>query len=146
MFCLGILGTTASTIYEVNLILQLVLIVFLAIGYYQKRPSKRHGTIMALATLLNLGAVFLIMLPSFIINFDAIVANPFSPGVSITIIHSVVGSVTLALGALFSLRFLIAIRNSKPLKCGTRRLMISTLLLWIIALVGGLSFFLYYYL
>lgn len=146
MLCLGILGTTADTIFEINLIVQLILIVFLAIGVYQRRPFKRHGTIMASATLLNLGATTLVMLPSLITNLDVIVANPFNPGVGITIAHSILGSVALAIGSLFSARFLIATRNSKPLKCGIRRWMIITFVMWIAALGGGLAFFLYYYL
>ncbi|MHA2026822.1 MAG: hypothetical protein ACW98U_13065 [Candidatus Thorarchaeota archaeon] len=142
---MGIFGTRADTIFEVNLLVQLVLIIILVIGVYQRRPLKRHGTIMALATLLNFGTTALIMLPSLISNWHVIVTNPFNLGVGITLAHSIGGSLALALGILFSVRFFIATRNSRPLKCGVRRVMISTFIMWIAALGGGVAFYLYYY-
>lgn len=143
---MGILGTFAETIFDVNLIVQLLLVVIMALGFYKRRRFAIHGRIMALATLINLGATALVMVPSLIINFGAIVAAPFSPGVLITIAHGILGSTAIVLGSLFSVRFLIATRNAQPLACGTRWMMISTILLWLFALVGGLAFYSFYYL
>ncbi|MHA2005337.1 MAG: hypothetical protein ACW960_14790, partial [Candidatus Thorarchaeota archaeon] len=134
---MGVLGTSADTIFEINLIVQFILIIILAIGFYQRRTFSIHGRIMALATLINLGATALVMVPSLIVNLGAIVDAPFSTGEIITILHSILGSIAVALGSLFSIRFLIATRNSQPLACGTRRMMITTLTLWILALGGG---------
>ncbi|MHA2356626.1 MAG: hypothetical protein ACXADC_15725 [Candidatus Thorarchaeota archaeon] len=142
---MGILGTNADTIFEINLVIQFILILFLAFGFYKRRTFSYHGRIMALATLLNLGATAFVMLPSLITYWGLIVANPTSPGNMITIVHVVVGSIAIVLGSLFSIRFLLAIRNSQPLACGTRRMMLSTLFLWLFALAGGISFFVFFY-
>ncbi|MHA2068654.1 MAG: hypothetical protein ACXABY_30190 [Candidatus Thorarchaeota archaeon] len=142
---MGILGTDADTIFEINLVVQFVLILFLAFGFYKRRTFSYHGKIMALATLLNLGATAFVMLPSLITYWDLIVANPTNPGIMITIVHVIIGSIAIALGFLFSIRFLLALRNSKPLACGTRRMMLTTLFLWLFALAGGLAFFVFYY-
>lgn len=109
---MGILGTFADTIFDVNLIVQLLLVVILALGFYRRRKFATHGRIMALATLINLGAIALIMVPSLIFNFGAVIAAPLSPGVLITIAHSILGSTAIILGSLFSVRFLIATRNA----------------------------------
>ncbi|MFW9802315.1 MAG: hypothetical protein ACFFFC_06675 [Candidatus Thorarchaeota archaeon] len=143
---MGILGTAAETIFEINLMLQFMLVILLALGFYQRRTFVQHGRIMALATILNLGATALVMLPSLILNFGALVGGPFNAGVGITIGHSIGGSIALALGLLFSVRFLIKTRNSQPLTCGTRRTMYLTLILWLFALSAGLAFFAFYYL
>lgn len=143
---MGILGTAADTIFEINLVVQFLLILFLVFGFHKRRTFVQHGRIMALATIVNVCAVALVMLPSLILNIGAIVSEPFNPGVGITIAHSIVGSIALALGLLFSIRFLIKTRNSQPLICGTRRMMYLTLALWLFALGGGLAFYAFYYL
>ena len=143
---MGILGTAADTIFEINLVVQFVLILFLVYGYTKRRTFSYHGKIMALATLLNIGATATVMLPSLVTYWGVIVAAPTNPGVMITIAHSLLGSIALALGFLFSVRFLNATRNEQPLACGTRRMMLSTLTLWLLALSGGLAFYTFYYL
>jgi len=143
---LSIFGTSAAPIYNVNLIVQVILVMMLAVGFVRRRILRQHGTIMATATALNLVATLLVMAPSLIRNFGAITSEPFTLGAGITISHSIAGSIAMFLGLLFSLRFLRAVKDSKPLACGTRRLMLVTAALWLYSLGGGLAFYAYYYL
>jgi hypothetical protein len=143
---LGIFGTSAAPIYNANLVVQVILAVMLAVGIVRRRTLKQHGAIMATATALNLVATLLVMAPSLIRNFGAIAPQPFTLGVGITIAHSVAGSIAIFFGLLFSLRFLRGVKGSKPLACGTRRLMLVTATLWLFSLGGGFAFYAYYYL
>jgi len=142
---MGIFETPAETIFDVNLIVQLVLIIFLATGVMSRRIRKRHGIIMASATLANLTTIFLIMAPSLIRNFGVIIADPLSTGAMITVAHSILGATTILLGLLFTFRFLSATRGSRPLVCGKRRMMILTATLWLLSLSDGIAFYVYYY-
>ncbi|MHA1902355.1 MAG: hypothetical protein ACXADL_02815 [Candidatus Thorarchaeota archaeon] len=142
---MGIFGTGAETIFELNLIIQLALLVLLLIGYAKRRTFRFHGTIMATALIINMITVLTIMGPSFVLYFNLLIAAPLSPGNLITIIHVILGTIALLFGILFSIRFMLAIRRSGPLACGTRRLMQLTALLWLSSLFGGLGFFIYFY-
>ncbi len=144
-----IFGTSSDIIFDINLIIQLFLLLFLLVGVYIKRVKrviKNHGYIMILATIGNLLMTLLIMAPSLIINWGAIVSNPTNPGVIITLIHVVVGLTAIIGGLLFSTRFLIALRRSSALKCGKRRSMLVVACFWILSIILGLGFYLYYYL
>ncbi|MHA2187969.1 MAG: hypothetical protein ACW99V_06990, partial [Candidatus Thorarchaeota archaeon] len=115
------------------------------IGYAKRRTFRFHGTIMATALIINMITVLTIMGPSFVLYFNLLIAAPLSPGNLITIIHVILGTIALLFGILFSIRFMLAIRRSGPLACGTRRLMQLTALLWLSSLFGGLGFFIYFY-
>lgn len=146
---MGILGTQADTIFDVNLIIQTVLIAALIVGYYSMKPRrllKRHGIIMAVGTMANLAAVLAIMLPSLILNWNAVVSEPTNPGVLITLVHVVAGTIAILVASRFSLRFLLALQRSKPLMCGTRRFMYLTLATWLTSLALGYGFYIFYYL
>ncbi|RDE17723.1 MAG: hypothetical protein C4K49_01430 [Candidatus Thorarchaeota archaeon] len=141
-----IFGSSAGIIFDVNLIIQTVLAILLVAGVVLKRPLKRHGNIMAIATLANVATILLIMLPSLVRNFGAIIAGPVTTGILVTVAHVILGSATILLALLFGFRFFSATRNSKPLKCGTKRMMILSIVLWFVTLSAGLAFYYYYYL
>ncbi|MFW9831177.1 MAG: hypothetical protein ACFFD8_05335 [Candidatus Thorarchaeota archaeon] len=138
-------GTTAELIFDINFILQIVLIVLLLIGYLQKRNWKYHGIIMGVGTLSMLVTVLLIMGPSLIANWPALVLFPTSPGSLVTISHVVFGSIALAIALFFTLRFLYFSLGKKPLRCGTRIQMRIQLTIWFLAFLFGLVFYIYYY-
>lgn len=141
-------GTSSELIFDINLILQLFIFGLLSIGGYimrMKRVLKNHGYIMVIATLSNLLLTLLVMAPSLIINWDAVVTNPTSPGVIITLIHVVLGLIAIVGGTLFSVRFLSAIRRQRPLQCGKRQSMRSVTILWVASLILGIGFYVFYY-
>ena len=145
MITLVIFGTTAELIFDINLIIQIILIVLLSIGVFQKRNWKYHGTIMAIGTLTILVTVLLIMAPSLIANWAAIVLAPTSPGVLITLTHVIIGLLALGIGLFFTIRFLYFSTTSKPLICGTRLQMRIQFTIWFLALIFGLAFYVFYY-
>lgn len=144
-----IFGTSSDLIFDINLVIQLFLLLFLVVGGYimrVKRIIKNHGYIMTLATICNLLMTLMIMAPSLIINWDAIAYNPTSLGSIITLVHVVVGLTAIIGGLLFSTRFISALRRGKGLRCGKRKPMRVVASFWIFSLVFGLVFYLYYYL
>ncbi len=143
---MGFFGTTASVIADLNLVAQVILIIFLAFGIYRKKPLRNHGQVMTLSTVFNLATILTVMVPSLILNWETFMLIPTPPGPSIIIVHSIAGTVAIILGLLFSIRFSEATRNSTPLACGKRRLMWATAILWIYSLGGGIAFYLFFYL
>ena len=140
-----IFGTTAELIFDINLIIQIVLIILLIVGYTQKRNWKYHGIVMGLGTITMIITVLLIMLPSLIANWLVLVSFPTSPGSLVTIVHAVFGSIALAAGLTYTVRFLYYSTRNKPLTCGTRTQMRIQLTIWLLAFVFGLIFYIYYY-
>ena len=141
---MSIFGTSASIFIDLNLVIQILLVVFLAIGIYKKKPLKKHGQVMLVSSLVNLATILIIMVPSLFLNWNTFLMIPTPPGPAIILVHSIVGTVAIVLGILFSIRFLLAISNSSPLTCGKRRLMWATAILWIYSLGGGIAFYLFY--
>ena len=87
---MGILGTGASTVSDINLIVQIIIVALLAEGWVISRDKKRirlHGQLMVAAVLINAAAIALVMVPSLILGLGAITSDPFGPGPLITIAH-----------------------------------------------------------
>jgi hypothetical protein len=140
-------GTSSALIFDVNLIIQiLVMGAFIvdAFGIRPKRRLKAHGIIMTTGTVINLVTVLLIMGPSLVLNWGAIAAQPISAGALITLAHVALGLVALGGGVLFSLRFLSGVRSNK-LACGKRPSMRLAILFWMLGLLLGVGFYAYYY-
>jgi hypothetical protein len=138
-------GTTAELIFDINLIIQIVLIILLIIGLTQKRTWKYHGTIMGVGTLTMLITVLLIMAPSLVANYAVLVLSPMSPGSIITMVHVFFGLIALIIGLFFTLRFLYFTFNNQPLRCGTRNQMRIQVTIWLLAFLLGLAFYIYFY-
>ena len=138
-------GSAAELIFDINLIIQTVLIILLVIGYLQKRNWKYHGIIMGVGTITMIVTVMLIMLPSLIANWPALVLFPTSLGSIVTIIHVIFGTMALAAGLTYTVRFLYYSMSNKPLTCGTRNQMRIQFTIWMIAFLFGLIFYVYYY-
>jgi len=143
---MGLFSPEAALIYDINLITQAILVIMLVIGWIKKKPYRTHGIIMGIATIINLITVLTIMAPSLILNIDALIPYTGGIGQSITIVHSIVGSVVVGLGLLFAGRFMLKLRNNDPLLCGSRRLMYAALILWLYSFGGGIAFYVFYYL
>jgi hypothetical protein len=141
-----IFGTYSELIFDFNLIVQMVLLVWLVFGALNKRQRKRHGTIMAIGTICNLLTILFIMGPSLIRNLPALVTPPVTLGVVITVVHAVLGLVAIVGGLLFSLRFVLQLRAKQPLACGKRWMMRTVIALWLVTLVLGVGFYVFYYL
>lgn len=126
---MGLLSTTAPILVDINLILQYVTLILLIIGYVKRKPFKTHGYIMLSVLLITVGTTIFIMAPRILIAFA-------SYGYPI-LVHAILGISSIILGTLFASRFIIAIRNQKPLTCGTKNMMWLALVLWIIPIFAG---------
>jgi uncharacterized membrane protein YozB (DUF420 family) len=126
---MGIFGNPASIIVDVNLIIQWVIFVFLLVGYLKRGERKTHGYLMVVAIIVNLFTTLLIMAPSLVLNWSTL---PIA-----ALAHATVGTLVILLGLLFSFKFLMALRNSQPLVCGTRRNMRIAFVLWIVPVFFG---------
>jgi uncharacterized membrane protein YozB (DUF420 family) len=134
---MGLFGTPADIIIDINLIIQYIVLLLLVVGYLRRRPLKNHGKIMASATLLNLATVFVIMAPALILNFASY---------PITILtHAMIGIAALLFGLLFTIRFLMTTRKGEPLACGSKNVMRLAILIWLASIIGGTFFYLEHY-
>ncbi|MHA2426458.1 MAG: hypothetical protein ACXADB_00260 [Candidatus Hermodarchaeia archaeon] len=138
--------STAELIFDINFIIQIILIILLVIGATQKQTWKYHGTIMGVATISMLITVLIIMGPSLGANMVVLLLFPTNPGSIVTIVHVVFGSLALILGLFFTIRFLYFAISKRPLICGTRIQMRIQIAIWFLSFLFGLIFYVYYYL
>jgi hypothetical protein len=130
-----------------SLSIQLTVAVLLGYGYIMKRKLqfRRHGFVMASATLLHLVLIFVIMIPSFVY---AVVPNYIVPSPTMIVslvglIHGITGSLTVVLAA----ELVGAWRFKKDFTgCFKRKkFMIPALSAWITTLILGVILFAFFY-
>lgn len=143
----GILGTKADLPQDITLLSQIALLLILIVGYklIKDKKLKTHGLIMSIAVLLHTITIFMVMIPSFIIHFDTLLKNAFSLGVIITWIHALAGITAELLGIvlIFEWKF----QPPPKMTCIKRKWMMRPLfMLWTLALMLGIAFYMYYYL
>jgi len=136
----GFLGTRAGLASDLNLLLQIVILIILFVGAkFGKTKTaeslKRHGRLMTVVVVLNAVGIVAVMLPSFASNFSAVLEEPLRIGFPLTSIHAFFGGVAEILGVMFVFK-----------KFGNVRLwMRFTMVVWLIAIILGISFYLTYY-
>lgn len=123
---------------HVNLIIQMGLLSLLLIGTYlaRARRLKVHGRIMGSAMVIQVVALIFWMGASLVVNSGAFAT--FGPGQLITILHVIVGYVAFFLAISSSLHKTIV---SQWLGWTMR----ASLLVWVLAAVTGIGFYVYYY-
>ena len=133
------MGVKCITIFDLNLILQLIIFAFLSIGiYYVKGREKslgKHRLFMGVAVLLNAVLIFFIMGRSFFTYSSFLVEKFYELGPSITWVHVITGGLAEILG--------IRLLFKHPRKI--RMWMRITAALWTLALLLGITFYAYYY-
>jgi len=136
----GLLGTRAELPSDLNLLLQIIIIVLLFVGVKfakEKTQSglKTHGRIMTIVVVSNAVAILLVMGPSFVKNFGAVLTEASIIGFPLTLAHALFGSVAEILGIIFVFK-----------KFGNvRRWMRLTTTVWLIASALGIIFYVQYY-
>jgi uncharacterized membrane protein YozB (DUF420 family) len=128
---------------QVNLVLQIVISILLLVSlvFKQRRKHLAHATTMLAAVALSVVSFILIMLPS-LLSMEILKTDPFSVISMVVIAHASLGVIT----GVFSV-WLIASWHfqSSIQKCvRKKKIMRTTLILWLIVLFGG--FILYYFL
>ncbi len=142
----GFLGTGASVQTDTNLILQIAILILLLVGRRLAKNKRLlvHGRVMGVLLVLHTVAILLIMIPSFLNNFNAL-GQISDPRVIVTWIHAVLGSSTEVLGI-----FLVTRWGFKPKSlqaCVMRKkYMNPTFALWGLSAILGIAFYVAYYL
>ncbi|MHA2083616.1 MAG: hypothetical protein ACXABD_07670 [Candidatus Thorarchaeota archaeon] len=126
---MGLFGTSAEILVDINLILQYTTLILLLVGYVKRKTFKNHGYTMMVVLVITVGTTVLVMAPRLLATFA--VYGPF------IFVHSAIGILSMLLGALFSFRFIVAIQNEKPLLCGTKNMMRLAFILWVGPIISG---------
>jgi uncharacterized membrane protein YozB (DUF420 family) len=136
-----------AIIATVSLVMQVSVLIVLLSGFILKvrKKFRQHGIVMLLAVGLHAITIFVVMIPSFIIAFipEFIVKNPEKNISILAVVHGTAGLTAFLLGI-----WLVASWRLKAEmgKCFARKkIMRTTIALWITALVLGISIYLYLY-
>jgi uncharacterized membrane protein YozB (DUF420 family) len=136
----SLLGTRASIVFDLNLLLQIIILIVLLLGvkFGREKTSsslKRHGNIMTIAVILNAASILLIMGPSLVINFGAVLAELSEIGFPLTLLHHSFGIIAEILGVILVFK-----------KFGNIRMwMRFTAAVWLVSVVLGIAFYVLYY-
>ena len=138
----------AVSIALLNLILQTIAYIILIAGFRFARRGdfKKHGTLMAIATLLTFISLISVMLPVFYSIASGIPSAGIDTLNLITIIHHSLGMISfvMAIVAIASLRPCGSIMGNKKFG-GVRRYMRSLFILWSISYFTGVIIYLMFY-
>jgi uncharacterized membrane protein YozB (DUF420 family) len=142
----GIFGTGADLQVDINLILQIVMFLIIAISlfYKNKKKFKIHGALMGIAVILHVLTFLTVMGPIFFGHFSTFVEYTSYPEIQTTWIHAILGAIAMILGIM--LVGLWAPNASNIAACSRRkRLMDVTVLLWLVSLVFGIATYILLY-
>jgi len=136
---LGFLGSQASHAADANLVAQIVVFSLLLVGVYFGRAAKlkTHSRLMKSAIIVQFGALILWMGPSLLLNVRAF--ETFGVGPLTTTLHVLGGGLALALA-------IAAASHRAVVSAQLRWTMWTTFLVWTLAAILGIAFYVYYYL
>jgi len=143
---LGIFGTSALLITDINLLIQIVSFMVLLVGviYKIKGKFKIHGFLMGLAVLLHFITFVVVMGPSFSEGIEFFTTSTADVGVQATWIHAITGGIAMILGII--LVGLWIVNSSNVAGCVKRkRIMDITVLMWALSLIFGIVTYLSFY-
>jgi len=134
------LAVRELTIYDLNLVLQLIIFVLFLVGIYyikaERKNLKRHRQLMGVVVVLNAISIILIMGRSLMTSLGLLTARPFQIGAIMMWVHVIAGAYAEISGVLF-------LRKHPP---NLRLNMKVTTIFWTIALLLGVISYMYYYL
>ena len=142
---MGIFGTSALLITDINLLIQIVSFMVLLVGviYKIKGKFKIHGFLMGLAVLLHFITFVVVMGPSFSEGIEFFTTS-IDIGVQTMWVHAITGSIALILGII--LVGLWIVNSSNIAGCVKRkRIMDITVLMWALSLIFGIVTYLSFY-
>ncbi len=135
---MSILGTKAPLMYDLNLVFQIVIMVILFAGAYyarRRRDFKLHGGVMEVS-------IVFVMAPRLFGALSYLVSTLVQVPTELAVVHPVLGGLAEILGV-------IAVVRLRP--CGskmgtsTRTLMRTTIVIWTLAFLFGLSVYVAFY-
>lgn len=142
----GLFSAKSSIQFDITLILQIIILIILIISFKHAKDKKirTHGLEMAIVVILHTASIFLVMLPSALINYKLLI-SAFDLRVTLTWIHIAFGASAEALGV-----FLVTAWRFNPkymIYCmKIKKLMLPTFVIWAFSLVLGIAIYVNFYL
>ncbi len=132
-------GTRAPITSDIAFLIQIVLLILLVAGFWLGRKKSadslsKHRMLMRVVVILNTGVLLLVMLPSFALAFDFVLAEA-AAGVPLILVHHSLGLIAEVLGIILMFR-----------KFGDVRLwMRVTFSVWLVVMSLGLAVYVVYW-
>jgi len=130
----------ALSIYDLNLVLQLVIFALFLIGIYyikaERKNLKRHRQLMGIVVVLNAISILFIMGRSLVTSLGFLMARPYQFGAFIAWAHVMTGAYAEISGILLLRKHPRNLRFSMKM----------TTVFWTVALLLGVVSYTYYYL
>jgi len=144
---MGLFNPNAPLTADLNLLFQIAIFVFLAAGVSIAKFRRRfiqHGTIMAIALVLNTISIAVVMIPS-LQGFRGVLSMPFTRPAFIVVVHAAAGALVEILGVWLVGTWAFRHRNIKA--CTKKRsIMRVTVFLWLVELLLGIYVYIMLYL
>ena len=130
-----------------NLYLQILILVILAIGVFfaKIRKFKNHERIMGSAILLSLISLIFFMIPVFQQKTAFLTNSPDYSSSQIIIFHIIIGVLAAALTTNIIVKRTISSSLHKYMAKPRKTLMKITLIIWVGAFIYGTALFIYYF-
>jgi len=127
---------------QINLVLQVAIFIILSASIRElkkKRNFPLHGSMMAIAVVLNFISFLLVMGPSLIGLQEFVLSKPLNILSIVTLLHASFG----ALAEVFGVWTVISWRLHSPVKycMSKKKLMRAIIVLWLISLFSGFVFY-----
>ena len=143
---MGLFNTNAPVLSDASLIFQIIMLLFLVLGFLTVRVRRaflRHGILMTSALVLHTISILLVMVPS-MLAMRGLFQNLSSTLAMIFVLHASLGSLVEVLGVYFVAVWVLE-RASVKSCFGRKKLMQANIVLWIASvLVGVYGYILFY--
>ncbi len=144
---MGLFNANAPLASDLNLLLQIAILVFLAVGVSIAKLRRRfikHGVVMGVVVALNTVSIAVVMMPA-LLSFRGLFSVPFSRPAWVVIVHAGTGSLVEILGTWLVGTW--AFRHHEVKTCAKKRnIMRATILLWSLELFLGIYVYIMLYL
>jgi len=135
----GIFNPNATVQADANLVLQIMIFLVLAVGFFvarAKRNFQRHGLIMGVAVGLHTISILIVMVPSLAAS-RGLFADLYTGLALVVLSHAVLGSLVEILGIYLVVTW--ALKGKSAQACFKRKTtMRATVLLWLVELIAGI--------
>ena len=143
---MGIFGNAAPLGSDLNLLYQvgIFLLVLTGFRFARRKNYDNHERRMLPAIGLVAISFFVWMAPSYVKYFNLVLTEFYAPGIIITNIHVILGIVTGILATYIVALMKLDLPERFKVK-NVRRLMRTTLTLWTLTFIFGVSFYVWYF-
>jgi len=136
---MGLFNANAPVTADLNLLFQILILVFLVVGASLakfRRRFMKHGAIMVVAMAMNTISIAIVMMPS-LLSSRGLFSMPFTHPALVVFSHAIMGSLVEILGIWLITKWMF--RNYGIKSCAqNRNIMRATIFLWFVELLLGI--------